>query len=109
MGFGHRWLSWINRCISTTTFSILINGSLVGIFWSSRGLSQGDPLFPYLFVLGMGILSRLINKVVDGNYLTRCKFGVKGEEEDRVLSHLLYVDDTLLFCKASPDQPANPG
>ena len=95
--------------MTTATFSILINGSLAGFFRSSRGLHQGDPLSLYLFVLGMNILSHLINKVVDGNFMTGCKFGIKGEEEDLVLSHLLYVDNTLLFCKANPNQLAHQG
>ena len=96
--------------MSTAFFSILINGTLVGFFRSSRGLCQGDPLSPYLFVIGMDVLSRLINNVVEGNFLTGYKVGDsdKGEEE-LILSHLLYIDDTLLFCKASQDQLAHLG
>ena len=76
-----------------------------GFFRNSRGLQQGDPLSPYLFVLGMDVLSYLINNAVEGNFMSRCKFGNRGEgEEELVLSHLLYADDTLLFCKAIPDQ-----
>ena len=53
----------------------------------------------------MDVLSRLINKAMESNLLSGCKFGNRGEgEEELVLSHLLYVDDTLLFCKAIPDQ-----
>ena len=56
-------------------------------------------------VLGMDVLSRLINKALEGKFLYGCKFGNKGEgEEELVLSHLLYVDDTLLFCKVIPYQ-----
>ena len=83
--------------------------ALLLVFWSSRGLRQGDPLYPYIFVLGMDILSCFINKVVDGNSLTGSKFRVKGEEEDLVSSHLLYANDTLLFCKAGPNQLAHLG
>ena len=76
----------------------------VGFFRSSRGLRQGDPLSPYLFVIGMDVLSRLIYKAVEGNFLTGCKVGDRDErEEELILSHLLYVDDTLLFCKVSLD------
>ena len=53
MGFGSWWLTWIKWCISTASFSILINGSPAGFFPSSRGLRQGDTLSPYLFVIGM--------------------------------------------------------
>ncbi|RVW27605.1 Transposon TX1 uncharacterized 149 kDa protein [Vitis vinifera] len=46
MGFGHRWIKWMNWCCSTTSFSILINGSPSGFFRSSRGLRQGRPSIP---------------------------------------------------------------
>ena len=68
--------------MSTASFSILINGASTGFFQSARSLRQGDPLSSYLFVLGMDILSRLINKVVEGNFLSGCKIGGVGEEEE---------------------------
>ena len=66
MGFGEKWAGWIGWCISTATFSVLINGSPTRFFQSTRGLRQGDPLSPYLFVIGMEALSCLINRVVRG-------------------------------------------
>ena len=103
MGFSSRWLSWIKRCIPTASFSVLINGSPAGFFPSSKGLRQGDPLSPYLFVIGMKALSCLINRAVEGNYLSgnRIKDGRGG---DLVISHLLYADDTLIFSEANKDQ-----
>ena len=91
--------------MSTTSFSILINGASACFFRSMKGLRQGDPLSLYLFVLGMDILSRLINKVVEGNFLSSCKIGGGGEEELE-LSHLLFADDTLLFYKDNPNHLA---
>ena len=103
MGFDSRWLTWIKWCISTASFSILINGSPAGFFPSSRGLRQGDPLFPYLFVIGMEALSCMINRAVDGNYISGRRVAI-GRGEDMSISHLLYADDTLIFCEANLDQ-----
>ena len=63
MGFGCKWISWISWCISSTTFSVMANGSPSGFFRSSRGLMQGGPLPSYLFMIGMEALSCLIPKL----------------------------------------------
>ena len=53
-------------CILTAKFSVLVNGVTAGFFSSSKGLRQGDPLSPYLFVMGMEVLSVLIRRAVEG-------------------------------------------
>ena len=78
MGFGEKWAGWISWCISTASFSVLINGLPTGFFQSTRGLRQGDPLSPYLFVLGMEALSCLINKAVRGGFLIGCRIRGRG-------------------------------
>lgn len=52
-GFSNKWRQWISFCLSTVRFSILINGSPCSFFGSSRGLQQGNPLSPLLFMLVM--------------------------------------------------------
>ena len=90
-------------CISTASFSVLINGFPAGFFPCSKELRQDDLLSPYLFVIGMEALSCLINRAVEGNYLFGSRIAV-GRGEDLVISHLLYADDTLIFCKANKEQ-----
>ena len=103
MGFREKWIRWIKWCISTTSFSVLVNGTPTGFFQSSRGLRQGDPLSPYLFVIAMEVFSAFLKWAVEGGFLSGCK--VKGRSEEGVLiSHLLFADDTLVFCKPSQDQ-----
>ena len=104
MGFGNRWMSWIKWCVSTASFSVLFNGSPAGFFQSSRGLRQGDPISPYLVVIGMEVLSLLIHHAVDGNFLYGSRVAISGGEgEGEVISHLFYADDTLLFREPDKD------
>ena len=81
----------------------MINGTPCGFFESSKGLRQGDPLFPLLFVLVMEALGRMLDKAVHDGYMLG--FGV-GHLEGRSLevSHLLFADDTLIFCDADLDR-----
>jgi hypothetical protein len=84
-------------CSSFVRFSVLVNGSPSGFFSSSRGLRQGDPLFPLLFLLVMEVLSRMLRKMVEDGFLTGFSVG-----RDVSISHLLFADDSILFCDANP-------
>ena len=101
MGFG--WMEWIWWCISTTKFSVLVNGVPTGFFPNSKGLQQGDPFSPYLFVLGMEVLSTLIRRAVDGGFLSGCRLQGRGGVE-LIVFHLLFVNDTVIFCEARKEQ-----
>ena len=104
MGFGLKWREWIKACISTVQFSVLVNGSPVGFFGSSRGLRQGDPLSPpLLFLLIMEVLSRIVKKTEDSGLLRGFQVGPVNSIGVRI-SHLLFANDTILFCDASRDQ-----
>jgi hypothetical protein len=83
-------------------FSVLVNGTPSGIFSSSRGIRQSDPLSPLLFVIVMEAFSKLFSISVQRGFLSG--FAV-GSRSNRVInvSHLLFADDTLVFCGASPD------
>ena len=63
MGFGVRWCRWIYTYISTIQFSVLVNGSPADFFGSSRGLRQGDPLSPMLFLVMIKVFSKMIKRV----------------------------------------------
>jgi hypothetical protein len=95
-GFGLPTTKWIMGCITTTTYAILINGEPTDFFNSGRGLRQGCPLSPLLFLLVMEGLSLAIKKSQEEGLVS----GIKVTRLIRIL-HLLFVDDILIMTKAS--------
>eukprot|EP00253_Pinus_taeda_P030670 PITA_30670 len=96
LGFPHAFISWIMACITSPSFSILINGSASTFFHSERGLRQGCPLSPLLFLLVMEGLSRLMETAKrDGD------IGGLGITDLCYLTHLLFVDDVLILLNGS--------
>ena len=85
-------------CISSANFSIMINGKLRGRFGATRGLRQGDPLSPFLFILVADILGRLMDKAVRIGEVKWFKVG----REEVMVSHLQFADDTFFLLE--PDQ-----
>ena len=69
MGFGPKWQNWIFFCILTVRMAILVNGTPTDFFSTFRGLRQGDPLSPYLFVLTMEAFSSLISRVEEKGFI----------------------------------------
>eukprot|EP00253_Pinus_taeda_P034216 PITA_34216 len=99
LGFNYSFVSWIMGCITNVSFAVLINGAASPFFNSQRGLRQGCPLSPLLFLLVAEGLSRLIHKA-------RRTEKVKGIEVaiNLFITHLLFVDDILIFSNGSPDE-----
>ena len=106
MGFGAKWLRWMWWCISTARFSVMVNGTPVGFFPSSKGLRQGDPLSPYLFVMGMEVLSVLIKRAMEGGFISGCKIQ-RNRGRAVHIAHLLFADDTIVFCEAKKEYLMN--
>ncbi|KAK0572934.1 hypothetical protein LWI29_000634 [Acer saccharum] len=97
LGFSERWVGLIMRCITSVSYSFVLNGDICGFLKPSRGLRQGDPLSPYLFLLCSEGLSCLINQAVStGDFQ-----GFSCSQSGPTISHLFFADDSLLFAKAT--------
>ncbi len=94
VGFESHWIRLMMTCVRTTSYSVLLNGEPTGYITSTRGIRQGDPSSPYLFLLFAEGLSALLRKaerdtLIHGVFI--CQSGLR-------ISHLLFADDSLLFC-----------
>ncbi|XP_028067839.1 uncharacterized protein LOC114270505 [Camellia sinensis] len=90
------WIDLIMSCVAFVSFSILWNGETMNNFSPGRGLRQGDPLSPYLFVLCMERLSNMIKVQVEKGKWK----GLKASNNSPPVLHLFFADDLLLFAKA---------
>ncbi|WJX28566.1 hypothetical protein P8452_17266 [Trifolium repens] len=97
MGFSDTWIKWMMLCVSSVNYSALVNFEKVGPIHPGRGLRQGDPLSPYLFILVTEGLTSLIHKAVASGDI----HGIKVCRGAPIVSHLLFADDCFLFCRAN--------
>ncbi|GJS99827.1 RNA-directed DNA polymerase, eukaryota, reverse transcriptase zinc-binding domain protein [Tanacetum coccineum] len=93
-GFHEKMIRWIMTYVTTTKFSISVNGERVGYFKRDRGLRQGDPISLYLFTLVMEVLNLLIRKNIEENGEFKYHYGYKNLR----ITHLCFADDLLVFC-----------
>lgn len=97
MGFSQQWVDWIYLCMSTVKYTFAVSGHEVGPIVPQRGLRQGDPISPYLFLLCAEGLSSLIQKSQARGDLHGCKIA----NSPPILSHLFFAYDCYLFFRAT--------
>ena len=99
LGFPSLFMEWIMQCVTTASYSISINGSLHGFFKGKQGISQGDLISPFLFVLCLEYLSRSLKNLKENrefNYHPMCR--------DLNITHLVFADDLMLFSRGMRPQ-----
>ena len=98
LDFDPKWVQLAMETITTASYSVLINGEPYGFIKPIRGLKQGDPLSPYLFLLcaeGLSAMLRIAEHTLRG---------LKASQHGVCISHLLFADDSLLFCQATMEE-----
>lgn len=96
LGFPYEFIKRTMSCITNVSYNVLLNGEATSFFTSKRGLRQGCPLSPLLFLLIMEGLSRIISSARDRHLLSGIKIA-----DNFYLTHLLFVDDILIFLNGS--------
>ncbi|KAI3465941.1 hypothetical protein Pfo_022604 [Paulownia fortunei] len=99
LGFHNSIVDLIMMCVSIVSYSLILNGEQFGYFRPQRGIHQGDSLSPYLFIFCAEVLSCLTRQaeargIIKGIYMAR--------QAPRI-SHLHFVDNTLIYCQAITD------
>lgn len=99
-GFCPRWVSLVMKLVSTVSYTYKINGLVSQKIIPQRGLRQGDPLSPYLFILAADALSHLINRASSSGLIK----GVQLARGAPTLTHLFFADDAVLFAQANEEE-----
>ena len=101
-GFRSHFINLIMHCVSSVSYQILLNGSPLRAFKPQWGLRQGDPLLTYLFILCSDVRLRLMTKKEQEGKI----HGIQIARHAPAVSHLMFSDDTLLFCRAKENEVA---
>lgn len=97
LGFSWKWIDLVITCVSTVSYSLLLNGVPQLAFQPSRGIRQDDPRSPFLFILCSETLCKILNKAEDSGLVN----GIPMAQGYIHINHLFFADDSLLLCKAS--------
>ena len=95
MNFDSKWINWIMECVTTIQYTLLMNGSLSKSFKPMKGLRQGNPLSPYLFLFCANILSIFLLKAESLNRIKRVKMGRNGS----TFTHLFFAEICQPRCR----------
>ncbi|KAM3359454.1 hypothetical protein P3S68_019164 [Capsicum galapagoense] len=95
--FSDYWTDMIWRLLSDNWYSVNINGERHGFFKSSRGIKQGDPISPFLFIISSELLSVLIDQLKNKYFIPYTV-----DKGFPIITHLIFADDTILFSSGDP-------
>lgn len=100
MGFSEKWIKWMMLCVTTVSYSIHFQNSMIGPINPTRGLRQGDPLSPYLFLLCVEGLSKDLSAAARKGSIKGCKVCNTAP----TITHLLFTDDNFPFFNATSNE-----
>ncbi|XP_074282749.1 uncharacterized protein LOC141607292 [Silene latifolia] len=91
MGFNEGWSSRVMACVRPVSYAVTVNGSYTEIFKPHRGLRQGDPLSPYLFILCSEVFSGMIRREMEAGNLHRIRVAPLAP----MASHRFFADNSI--------------
>jgi len=93
-----KWVNWMLMCITSVEYHVIFNGDRIGPITPERGLRQGCPLSPYLYIICVEGLSAIIkNHELRGTFHGNCICRAAPS-----INHILFANDSFIFCKATP-------
>lgn len=100
MGFSEAWRGLIMSCVRSVRYQVLINGSPSGRIIPTRGLRQGDPLSPYLFVMCTEVLVQMLKRAEETKKIS----GLRVARRAPPVTHLLFANDSMMYCKGTEEE-----